>query len=180
MPWNSFESTMEQLMSNHAYGKDMDGWAKQFTNNYHFAILSGGDLINGIKVLKPNKAGMESTLKAKLKSVQPSTSVTLLDTIGSAIIMYWTGATMQLVPPPKIPAPGAIKNIITNQGLVTNPGTWTPLPVKPNTDSKIFIKAFKSAAITHLMTVSGQFIVTAAYPPNTPGPGVVPWFGYKV
>lgn len=180
MPWNSFESTMEQLMSNHIYGKDMDGWAKQFTNNYHLAILSGGDLLNGIKVLKPNKAGMENMLKLKLKSVQPSTSTTLLDVIGSAVVMYWTGATMQLVPPPKIPAPGALKNVATIQGLVTNPGSWGPIPVKPNTNSKIFISAFKSAAMAHLMTVSGQFIVTAIYPPNVTAPGVVMWSGYKV
>jgi hypothetical protein len=119
-------------------------------------------------------------LKGKLKSVQPSTTTTLLDVIGPAIIMYWTGATMQLFPPPKIPAPGALKNLVTNQGLVTNAGSWTPLTVKPNTDSNIFIKAFVSAAKLHLLTVSGQFIVTAIYPPNTPGPGVVPWTGYKV
>jgi hypothetical protein len=180
MPWSSFENAMGNLMKNHSYGKDMDGWAKQFTNNYHMAILSGGDLISGIKVLKANTTGMENVLKGKLKSVQPSTTTTLLDVIGPAIIMYWTGATMQLFPPPKIPAPGALKNLVTNQGLVTNAGSWTPLTVKPNTDSNIFIKAFVSAAKLHLLTVSGQFIVTAIYPPNTPGPGVVPWTGYKV
>lgn len=185
MPWSSFENTMTELMSNHVYGQDMDGWAKQFTNNYHMAIMTGGDLISGIKVLKANTSAMESILKAKLKSVQPSTSTTLLDTIGPAIITYWTGATMQVAPIPKIPAPGAIKNIVTNQGLVTNPGTWTPISVQPNTDSSIFIKAFVTSAITHLMTVSGQFFVTALYPAPPPAntvplPGVVPWIGYKV
>ncbi len=180
MPWSLFESSMEQLMSNHVYGTDMDGWAKQFTNNYNMAIMTGGDLISNIKVLKGNTTGMESILKLKLKSVQPSTTITLLDVIGPAIQMYWTGATMQLFPPPKIPAPGALKNTATLQGLVTNPGVWTPLPVQPNTNSKIFISAFKSAATAHLMTISGQFIVTAIYPPNVPLIGIVPWVGYKV
>ena len=184
MPWSSFENTMESLMKNHVYGKDMDGWAKQFTMNYDMAIKTGGDLINGIKILKGNTTGMESALKGYLKSIQGQNSTTLLDIIGPAIIIYWTGATMSLSPPPKIPAPGAIKNQSTIVGLVTNPGTWSPLPVPANTDSKIFITAFKSAATLHLLTVSGTFNVLALYPPPPPPglllPGVVPWFGYKV
>lgn len=180
MPWSSFENSMETLMKNHAYGKDMDGWAKQFTNAYHLAILSGGDLLNNIKILKPNKAGMEQVLKLKLKSIQSSTSSTLLDVIGSAIQMYWTGATMSLAPPPKIPPPGAVKCVTTLQAPVLQPGTWSPIPVKPNTDSKIFLKAFKAAATAHLMTVGGIFLVIALYPPNIPAPGVVKWQGYKV
>ena len=180
MSWKTFESNMENLMSNHVYGQDMDGWAKQFTTAYDSAIKMGGDLANKISVLKGNTAGMESILKLRLKSVQPSTSTTLLDVIGPAVVMYWTGALMSLTPPPKVPAPGAVKNTMTIQGLVTNPGSWTPNPVKPNTDSKIFIKAFISSAKLHLTTVSGQFIVTAVYPPNVPGPGIVPWVGYKV
>jgi len=183
MPWSSFEKAMEPLMMNHVYGTNMDGWAKQFTTNYHLAILSGGDMINKIKIMKPNKTGMEEMLKAKLKQVQPSTSTTLLDVIGPAVKMYWTGATMMLAPPPLIPAPGAIKNLVTNQAPVLQSGTWSPIPVQPNTDSKIFLKAFIAAATSHLMTVGGIYVVTALYPgvPSpVPGPGVVKWQGYMV
>lgn len=180
MPWSSFENSMEKLMKNHVYGKDMDGWAKQFTNAYNTAILTGGDFVSKISVLKGNTSAMENMLKLKLKSTQKSTSITLLDVIGPAIILYWTGASMKIAPPPKIPAPGAVKNVTTITGVVTNPGSWSPMPVKPNTDSKIFIKAFKAAATAHLATVSGLFFVTAVYPGNVPGPGVVPWSGYKV
>jgi len=180
MSWRSFKNDMKSVMENHTYGKDMDAFAEQFTKKYDSAIKSGGDIANKIGVLNGNTAGMESALKGYLKSTQSQNSTTLLDIIGPAIIMYWTGATMKVSPPPKVPAPGAAKNVSTIQGLVMNPGTWSPIPVQPNDDSKIFLDAFISAAKLHLLSVSGQFIVNAIYPPNIAAPGVVPWVGYKV
>lgn len=180
MPWVDFENTMGGLMTNHIYGEDADSWAKQFTNNYHKAMLSGGDTINKIAVQKPNKKGMENALKGYLKQVNKSDKITLLDIIGPAIITYWTGASMSIIRPPIIPAIGALVNVSTVQGRVINPGTWAPLSVPPNKDSKIFISAFKSAAIQHLSTLTGEFATLSVYPGLLVNPGVVPWFGYTV
>lgn len=180
MPWVDFENTMESLMKNFVYGKSSDNFAKAFTDNYHKAMLSGGDTINKIAVQKPNKKGMEDALKGFLKQVNQSDKITLLDIIGPAIITYWTGASMSIITPPIIPAIGAIVNISTVQGRVINPGTWTPLAVPPNKDSKIFISAFKSAAIQHLGTLTGEFATASLFPGLVVKPGVVPWFGYTV
>jgi hypothetical protein len=63
--------------------------------------------------------------------------------MGPAFISYWTGATMSAVPPPIIPSPGAVVNIVTVSSMITNPGTWQPtdiqslepLPIEPASDT---------------------------------------------
>jgi hypothetical protein len=183
MPWSKFKDTILNQMNANASGGsgDLDAFAKLFAETYDAAIKSGKDMINPIPIGKGNVDKMQEVLSALLKQTQKSTGLTLLDVVGPAVIVYWTGARMQSAIPPNIPAPGSIKNIVTITGLVLNPGVWTPLPVPPNNNTSIFLDAFINAAKIHLTTVSGLYVVLAQYPPPAPpAAGIVNWSGYKV
>jgi hypothetical protein len=181
MSWGTFKSTLLPLMQNNAYGNSFAGFAAAFTQAYDVAIKSGGDVANNVPLLKGNTILMQQTLIGILQQTQTSNSTTLLEIIGPAIIVYWTGGLLSQVPPPKVPAPGAIKNISTVTALVLNPGSWTVNKVEPNNNPEQFLDAFINSAKIHLNTVSGLFNVIAQYPPPAPpAPGVVPWSGYKV
>ena len=180
MSWTIFKSTLLPAMQSHAFGNNIAGFAKTFTLAYDTAVKAGKEMISPIPVMKGNTAAMEAQIVTLLSQTQKSNSLTLLEVIGPAIISYWTGALMASIPPLP-PAPGAIKNISLTQGLVLNPGVWTPIPVPPNNNPSIFLDAFISSAKIHLMTVSGLYIVLAQYPPPAPpAPGVLPWSGYVV
>lgn len=180
MSWNTFKTTLLPLMQSHSFGNNIAGFAKSFTLAYDTAIKSGKETISPIPLMKGNTAGMETMIVTFLTQTQKSNSATLLDVIGPAIITYWTGGLMSPIPPLP-PAPGAIKNIALTQGLVLNPGVWTPIPVPPNNNPSTFLDAFIAAARIHLTTVSGLYIVLAQYPPPAPpAPGVLPWVGYIV
>ena len=180
MSWSAFKATLLPAMQSHAFGNNMAGFAKAFTLAYDTAIKSGKETISPIPLMKGNTSGMEAMILALLTQTQKSNSVTLFDVIGPAIITYWTGGLMMPIPP-IIPPAGAIKSIALTQGIVLNPGTWTPIPVPANNNSSIFLDAFIAAARIHLTTVSGLYIVLAQYPPPAPpAPGVIPWSGYIV
>ena len=88
---------------------------------------------------------------------------------------------MSPFPPPMIPAPGSIKNIVTTTGIVLKPGNWTSTKVPPNNNPEQFLNSFINSAKIHLTTVSGIYSVIAQYPPPAPpAPGIVNWTGYKV
>jgi len=180
MSWSTFKSTLLPAMQSHAFGNNMAGFAKAFTLAYDTAIKSGKETISPIPLAKGNPSAMEAQLVGLLSQTQKSNSTTLLDVIGPAIITYWTGGLMMPIPP-IIPPVGAIKSIALTQGLVLNPGSWTPITVPPNNNPSIFLDAFITAAKIHLSTVSGLYLVLAQYPPPAPpAPGVIPWVGYIV
>lgn len=180
MSWNTFKSTLLPTMQSNLFGNNISGFAKTFTTAYDVAIKSGKETISPIPLFKGNASVMESQLVAFLTQTQTSRALTLLDIIGPAIISYWTGGLMMPLPPIP-PAPGAIKNITLTQGIVLNPGTWTPFPVPPNNNPSVFLDAFITSAKLHLTTVSGLYVVLAQYPPPAPpAPGVLPWVGYVV
>jgi hypothetical protein len=167
-------------MQSNVYGNNIAGFAKTFAMAYDIAIKSGKETINPIPLFKGNTSLMESQLVSLLTQTKMSNSITLLDIIGPAVIAYWVGGQMAPIPP-VIPAPGAIANIALTQGIVLNPGTWSPIPVPPNNDSSVFLNAFITAAKIHLSTISGLYIVMAQYPPPAPpAPGILPWSGYVV
>lgn len=180
MSWSIFKSTILTQMESNAFGNNIDGFAKAFTLAYDTAVKSGKEIVNPIPIARGNTIVMEEQLKLLLKQTQLSKSTTLLQIIGPCIIAYWTGATMQPIPP-IIPAPGAIKNIALINGVVLNPGVWTPIVVPPNNNSSIFLNAFIASAKIHLTTVSGLYTVLAQYPPPAPpAPGVLNWTGYLI
>lgn len=180
MSWNTFKSTLLPAMQSHTFGNNMAGFAKTFTLAYDAAVKSGKETISPIPLMTGNTTAMEAQIVAFLSQTQMSNSLTLLDVIGPAIISYWTGGLMMTLPPLP-PAPGAIKNISLTQGVVLNPGVWTPIPVPASNNASIFLDAFISSAKIHLMTVSGLYVVLAQYPPPAPpAPGVLPWSGYII
>ena len=180
MSWSAFKSTLLPAMQSHTFGNNMAGFAKTFALAYDTAIKSGHESISPIPLMKGNLSAMEAQISAFLTSTQKSNSLTLLDVLGPAVISYWTGGLMMPLPPLP-PAPGSIKNISLTQGVVLNPGVWTPIPVPPNNNPSTFLDAFIAAAKIHLTTVSGLYVTVSAYPPfGSPAPGALPWVGYMV
>lgn len=180
MSWSVFKATLLPAMQSQAFGNNMAGFAKSFALAYDTAIKAGKETVSPIPLMKGNVTAMEAQIVGLLSQTQQSNSLTLLDVIGPAVITYWTGGLMMPIPP-IIPPPGAIKSIALTQGLVLNPGVWTPIPVLPNNNPSVFLDAFINTAKIHLSTVSGLYIVLAQYPPPAPpAPGVIPWSGYIV
>ena len=181
MAWSAFKSTLLSSMQTNAFGNDISGFARVFTTSYDFAVKSGFDTLNKVPLAKGNNELMQSTLELLLVQTQLSSTLTLLDVVGPAIIGYWTGAQLSLFPPPIIPAIGSIQNITTISAPILSPGVWTPLPTLPNNDSSIFLDLFISSAKIHLTTVSGLFSTISQYPPPAPAaPAILPWTGYFI
>jgi len=180
MSWGAFKSTLLPQMQNNSYTSISD-FAKAFTLAYDIAIKSGKDPINGVPCIKGNPVLMQQSIITFLEQTQKAKVLTFLEVVGPAVIIYWLGAKMSNVPPPMIPAPGSIKNIVTTQGLVINPGSWTPFKVPPNNNPEQFLNSFINSAKIHLTTISGMYSVIAQYPPPAPpAPGIVMWNGYYV
>ena len=180
MSWGTFKDTLLPQMQNNSY-RTISDFAKAFTLAYDIAVKSGKDPLNGVPLMKGNPVLMQESIIQFLEQTQKAKVLTFLEVVGPAIIIYWLGGKMSPFPPPKIPAPGSIKNIATTNGLVLNPGSWTPIKVSPNNNPEQFLNAFINSAKLHLMTVSGIYTVVAQYPPPAPpAPGIVQWNGYQV
>ena len=180
MSWGTFKSTLLPQMQNNSY-KSISEFAKAFTFAYDVAVKSGTDPLNKVPLLKGNPILMQESIIQFLEQTQKAKVLTFLEVVGPAVIIYWIGAKMSPFPPPMIPAPGAIKNLVTTSGLVLSPGSWTPIKVPPNNNPEQFLNAFINSAKIHLTTVSGIYSVLAQYPPPAPpAPGVIKWSGYKI
>lgn len=157
-------------------------FAQSLAEEYDKVVKSGFTLIggNGTSVLRGNKELMQANLIRILSSTKLDKNGDLLRDIGPAIQTYWVGATLSKSPP-TVPTPGAIKNIITVEGLVIFPGVWTPISIPPMNSVSPWLLNFILSASLHLLTLSGLFITTSQYPPPMPpAPGVLPWVGYFV
>lgn len=180
MSWGVFKKTLLPQMQNNAY-RSISDFAKAFTLAYDTAIKSGKDPINGVPMIKGNPILMQESIIQFLEQTQKAKVLTFLEVVGPAVIIYWIGGKMSLFPPPMIPAPGSIKNIVTTTGIVLKPGNWTSTKVPPNNNPEQFLNSFINSAKIHLTTVSGIYSVIAQYPPPAPpAPGIVNWTGYKV
>lgn len=180
MSWTIFKNRMLPSMQSNRFGNDIDGFSKEFTSAYDFAIKSGSDVVYSVPVIKGNTELMQITLSSLLSQTRLSTQKTLLDVIGPAVISYWVGVEFSKIPP-LIPAIGTIQNISGVSGLVISTGKWTSLTALPNNDSNIFLNTFVNSAKLHLSTISGIFNVISQYPPPAPpAPAIINWTGYKV
>jgi len=158
-------------------------FAQSLTEEYDKVVKAGYTVLggNGTSVIRGNKELMQATLIGILSSTKISKNGDLLRDIGPAIVSYWVGATLSKKPP-IVPTPGAVKNLITVDGLVIFPGVWTPISVPtPMASVSPWLLNFILSASLHLLTLSGLFITTSQYPPPAPpAPGVLPWVGYFV
>ena len=181
MPWSTFKSSMAAAMSTWSYGNNIQGFATKLTMEYDMAVKSGHTNLSLIGLNKGQTDTMKSLLITQLTTQQKSKSKTLLEICGPAIIAYWTGATINLIPP-ILPCIGAMINIAAVYVPVTNAGTWTPIPNLPCNNVNIWLDEFIICAKQHMTTVAGIHNCICLYPGAPPpvAPGVLPWFGYTV
>lgn len=182
MSWQSFKNEIKPYLDNPSSGKNILEFAKAFADAYDNAIKQGGDLLNRVSIQRGNKENLELfTILALVKGVLDVTgSFNLINELGKAVEMYWTGATLNNFPVPVIPAPGSTSNIAVDQNIVTTPGKWPTVPfVIPTTKTETFLNAFILAATIHLLGVKGLITTTSLYPPNgTPAKGFINWNVY--
>jgi len=181
MPWGSFKSAMAGVMSNHTFGNSMEGWAAKLTSEYDMAVKTGKTNVTGIVLSKGQNSAMQGLLISELHSQQQSKTKTLIEICGPAIIAYWTGASISLIPP-AIPCIPTILNVSVVGAPVTNAGSWTPIPNAPCNNVNIWLDEFILCAKQHMLTVSGLHNTISLYPgsPPFPAPCVQPWSGYTV
>ena len=191
MSWDIFKNIMKSYMDNPNGVKSKEDFAKQFTQAYNSAILTGTVVTKGIGGLplplqKGNTQLMETMMilacANSLTKSQTGQHSWLTD-IGKAVVGYWSGATLSLVPP-MIPAILSFQNIALNSGIVSNPGKWPTTPPEQPTDAaENFIDLFISYAQIHLTTIQFSCITTSLYPgfPLIPAlPGFISLTGYTL
>jgi len=181
MSWSAFKSSLLPQMKGLVHGNSMPGFAQAFTQAYDIAAHAGKSTVTQIPLMKGNPSAMQSLISNFLTSTQMSKQLTLLDIIGPAVIMYWTGAMLMPIPP-GIPCPGTISNVSVLAAPVLSPGSWTKMPVQPNNDPSIFLDTFINSAKIHVTTLSGLHNCISLYPgaPPVPGPCVEPWSSFTI
>lgn len=186
MSWQVFKSNIKRRADRPESIDDIDQVAEMWANEYDAAIKRGRDATNFVTLQNGNKSAMQNFFRLGLQmgSLNNSPSFQLINEFGKGVITYWSGAVLQPVPIPVIPATGAVQNISVISNNVTIPGTWSPAPPTPPSNSTdVFIDTFILYATIHLSSVQGIVNTTSLYPsvPSPiPGPGIIPWFGYTV
>lgn len=127
MSWALFKANILKYANNPNTLPDLQRVAKLWTTEYDAAIKRGYDTVNFVKVKQGNTKLMEELVYAALLKGQTSKQpYDLVGELGKAVQAYWTGAVLNEVPIPFIPAVGAISNIAVTSNVVINVGTWTP------------------------------------------------------
>jgi len=127
MSWALFKSNILKYANNPNSLPDLKRVAKLWTTEYDAAIKRGYDTVNFVKVKQGNTKLMEELVYAALLKGQTSKQpYDLVGELGKAVQAYWTGAVLNEVPIPFIPAVGAVSNIAVTSNVVINVGTWTP------------------------------------------------------
>lgn len=127
MSWALFKANILKYANNPNTLPDLQRVAKLWTTEYDAAIKRGYDTVNFVKVKQGNTKLMEELVYAALLKGQTSKQpYDLVGELGKAVQAYWTGAVLNEVPIPFIPAVGATSNIAVTSNVVINVGTWTP------------------------------------------------------
>lgn len=185
MAFALFKQSMLSYMQNQDGIKDFKDFAKKITSEYHMCIQRGTQTSNLVPIQKGNKETMESlvtiacmTALGKQKGLH-----TFADDIGKGVIGYWTGATLQLIPP-ITPALTSIMNVQSLAAFCTSPGTWTPVgPNPPTDDSGQFLDILVAGMQTHIATPQFSYTTISLYPgPTGPvaSPGTVLGVGFTI
>ena len=127
MSWALFKANILKYANNPNSLPDLKKVANLWTTEYDAAIKRGYDTVNFVKVKQGNTKLMEELVYAALLKGQTSRQpYVLVGELGKAVQAYWTGAVLNEVPIPFIPAVGATSNIAVTSNVVINVGTWTP------------------------------------------------------
>ncbi len=186
MSWNVFRNNIIRFSNNTDAIRNTEQVANTYAIEYDAAVRRGSDALHMIPVLSTNLPALIQSFQIAMIKGSNSSSPTfsLINEIGSGVIAYWSGATMQPFPIPLIPAIGSIQNIVAVSNTVINPGTWPVLPpITPMNITDAFVDFFIAAATSHLTTVGGIINTISLYPsaPSPiPAPGVIVWNGYRI
>ena len=185
MSFSIFKQSMLAYMQNQDGIKDFKDFAKKITSEYDQCIQRGTQTSNFVPIQKGNKETMESLVTiACMKALGKQKGLhTFADDIGKAVIGYWTGATLQLIPP-VTPALTSIMNVQSLAAFSTSPGTWSPLgPNPPTDDSGQFLDILIAGMQTHIATPQFSYTTISLYPgPTGPvsSPGTVLGVGFTI
>ena len=128
MSYDIFKQNMLSYMQNQQGIGSKEDFAKKLVQEYDSLIKRGRDTKNGITISKGNTESMESTLISVLNAAfqQSSGEHAIITNMGRAFQAYWTGATMNLMPPPlpTLTPAGVMVHITQVSNTITNPGTW--------------------------------------------------------
>jgi hypothetical protein len=142
MSYDIFKQNMLSYMRNQSSIGSKEDFAKKLVQEYDALVKRGRDVVNGITVLEGNTESMEAVLNGILTTAfqQSSGEHAILTNLGPAFQAYWSGAKMNLIPPPKptITPAGVMVHITQVSNMVTNPGTWG------NVDSTVLIPPEKA------------------------------------
>jgi hypothetical protein len=128
MSWALFKSNILKYANNPNTLPDLKNVANLWTSEYDAAVKRGYDTVNFVKVKQGNTKLMEELVYAALLKGQTSKQpYDLVGELGKAVQAYWTGATLNELPIPLIPSPGATVNISVTSNVVINVGTWSPI-----------------------------------------------------
>lgn len=127
MSYDIFKQNMLSYMRNQRAIGSKEDFAKKLVQEYDSLVHRGYDSINKITVSTGNLELMESILVGVLNTAfqQSAGEHPLYTNLGPVFQAYWTGATMNLFPPPlptAIPAPAIHIAQVSNS--ITNTGTW--------------------------------------------------------
>jgi hypothetical protein len=127
MSYVVFKQNMLSYMRNQRAIGSKEDFAKKLVQEYDALVHRGYDMINKITVSTGNTELMESTLIGVLNTAfqQSAGEHPLYTNLGPVFQAYWTGATMNLFPPPlptAVPAPAIHIAQVSNS--ITNTGTW--------------------------------------------------------
>lgn len=127
MSYDIFKQNMLSYMRNQRAIGSLEDFAKKLVQEYDALVHRGYDSVNKITVSTGNTELMESILVGILNTAfqQSSGEHPLYTNLGPAFQAYWTGATMNLVPPPlptAIPVPAIHIAQVSNS--ILSPGAW--------------------------------------------------------
>jgi hypothetical protein len=135
MSWAIFKANILRYANNPNSLQDIDTVAKIWAREYDAAIKRGFDTVNLITIKRGNLEILEQLIKVALrKGLLSNQPYDLVGEMGNAVRAYWSGAIMNEIPIPLVPAVGATSNITVIANIVVNPGTWAPpLRIPDNT-----------------------------------------------
>lgn len=188
MSWGNFQ---RRLLSKMKKGPtSYEEVAKIIVTEYDRAVknAASGDKVTRNRLLKGNKESLERYIVSIFRS-QSKSSVPLdiPNLLAKGFVIYWAGGQMSTEKTPVIPSPGALFNVSANKNTVVNPGTPITLqfPLGKSQTTEQWINNLIILLKSQLLNISGQVLVTAAYPQPlppgwAPGPGITLWTGYDI
>jgi hypothetical protein len=151
--WTSFQQNITNFIDG-KFARNEKDLADAITNGYDSSIKFGAkDSLVGNTILTTNATEMKRILAngfrmAKLDFTGKHTKTILRSAFASAVISYWTGATLSTA----IPNPGAVRTI---SNYITFPGVPPAIIIENSNNSREFASKLSTLFRVHLLTLQG-------------------------